>query len=84
MRFARASGRLAKTDRIDAIVLAEFARALRPNVRALASDAERPLDSLVHRRRQVVVMIGSERQRLLMTKDAVLSSCLCKGLGRGA
>ena len=37
--FARASGRLAKTDRIDALVLAEFARALRPPVRALASEA---------------------------------------------
>lgn len=67
--FARASGRLAKTDRIDALVLAEFARALRPPVRALASEAQQHLESLVHRRRQLVVMIGSERQRLQMTTN---------------
>jgi transposase len=61
--FARASGRAAKTDRIDALTLADFARALRPPVRDLGDERQHALEDLIHRRRQLVVMIGSERQR---------------------
>ena len=57
--FARASGRTAKTDRIDAIALAELACALHPPVRDLGTERQQALEDLVHRRQQLVVLIGS-------------------------
>mgnify|MGYP006287846767 CR=1 FL=1 len=62
--FARASGLLAQTDRLDAMALAQFGRAQRPVVRTLPRREQRRLEDLVHRRRQLVVTIGSEKQRL--------------------
>lgn len=70
--FARASGRTAKTDRIDAIALAEFARALHPPVRDLGTERQHALEALIHRRRQLVVMIGSERQRHAASRNPVV------------
>jgi transposase len=70
--FARASGRTAKTDRIDAVALAEFARALRPPVRDLGNERQHALEDLIHRRRQLVVMIGSERQRHAASRNSVV------------
>jgi transposase len=67
--YASATGRLAKTDRIDAIVLAEFAQAIQPEVRDLGTPEQRELMSLVARRRQLVTMIGSEQQRLKATSS---------------
>ena len=61
--FARATGRLAKTDRLDAEAIARFAEAVRPEPRLLPDDAARRLAELVARRRQLVEMIGSESQR---------------------
>ena len=61
--FAQALGRRAKTDPIDAQVIARFAQAVKPEVRALPDDAERLLADLVARRRQIVQMIGAEKQR---------------------
>lgn len=61
--YARATGRIAKTDRLDAITLAEFASAVKPVLRDLGAPAQHALASLVARRRQLVTMIGSERQR---------------------
>lgn len=61
--FAQALGRRAKTDPIDAEVIARFAQAVKPEVRALPNEAERLLADLVTRRRQIVQMIGAERQR---------------------
>jgi transposase len=63
--FAKATGQLAKTDAIDASVLAHFAEAVRPEVRAFPDAATRELDALVTRRRQLVEMITAERNRLL-------------------
>lgn len=63
--FARATGELAKTDRIDAAVLSAFARAIRPQARALKDAQTRELDELVTRRRQLVEMRVQERLRLL-------------------
>ncbi len=63
--FARATGRLAKTDRIDAGVLAEFAQKLRPAVRPLPDEQQRALDALLARRRQIVEMIVAEKNRRL-------------------
>ena len=61
--FARATGRLAKTDRLDAEAIARFAEAVQPQPRALPDEAARALGELVARRRQIVEMIGSESQR---------------------
>lgn len=62
--FARAKGILAKTDRIDARVLAEFARLIRPAVRPLPDAQQRQLTELVDRRAQLVTMRAQERARL--------------------
>lgn len=64
--FARATGRLAKTDAIDARVLAEFGAALKPPVRALKDEEARLLDALVARRRQLVAMLTAEKNRLTL------------------
>jgi transposase len=61
--FARATGRLAKTDRIDAQVLARFGAAIRPEPRVLPSAAVQELDAIVTRRRQVLEMLQAERNR---------------------
>lgn len=62
--FAKATGRLAKTDRIDAQVLAHFAQALQPNPTPLASQDEQALSDLVKRRQQLVEMLNGEKRRL--------------------
>lgn len=61
--FATALGKRAKTDPIDAAVIARFAAATKPAVRPLPDEATRLLADLVARRRQIVAMIGAERQR---------------------
>jgi transposase len=61
--FARAIGQLAKTDRLDARILALFAERVRPEVRVLPDEAARLLDALLTRRRQVSGMIVAERNR---------------------
>src|SRR3954453_8523651 len=61
--FARATGRLAKTDRLDAATIARFAEAVRPPVRPLPDEATRHLGALVARRRQLLEMLVAERNR---------------------
>lgn len=61
--FARAMGRLAKTDTIDAAVLALFADRVRPEVRPLPDAATQALAALLQRRRQLLDMLTAERQR---------------------
>jgi transposase len=61
--FAKALGQRAKTDPIDAAVIAHFAEATKPQVRPLPDEATRLLADLVARRRQIIDMIGAERQR---------------------
>lgn len=61
--FARASGRTAKTDRIDAEVIAHFAEAVRPAARPLPDAARRALAELVARRRQLLQMLVAEGNR---------------------
>ncbi len=65
--FAKALGQRAKTDRLDAVVIARFVEAIRPDVRPLPDEQTRELSDLVSRRRQIVEMIGAERQRLART-----------------
>jgi transposase len=62
--FAKATGQLAKTDAIDAAVLALFADRIRPEVRPLRDEETQELGALVVRRRQVVDMITAEKNRL--------------------
>lgn len=62
--FARATGVLAKSDELDAMVLARFAEAIRPAVRELADEEAQELMELVGRRRQVVEMMTAETNRL--------------------
>lgn len=62
--FARATGRLAKTDKIDAVVLADFAMRVCPEPRALPDEHSRRLSALLSRRRQLVSMIAAEKNRL--------------------
>jgi transposase len=61
--FARATGRLAKTDRLDAEVLARFGEAVRPAARPLANEQAQALEALVTRRRQLVEMLTAEKNR---------------------
>jgi hypothetical protein len=61
--FARATGRLAKTDRLDAEVLARFGEAVRPEARPLADEQAQALEALVTRRRQLVEMLTAEKNR---------------------
>ena len=69
--FARSMGRLAKTDTIDAEVIALFGAAVHPEPRALADEQASRLKALVARRRQVVEMIVSERNRLMRARRLV-------------
>jgi transposase len=69
--FAKAKGRLAKTDRIDAQMLVAFAAAIRPEIRPLRDEQTQQLQALITRRRQLSSMLVSERNRLL-TAPALL------------
>lgn len=71
--FARATGRSAKTDAIDAQVLAQYAEAVKPAVRELTDADAVGLAELIDRRRQVVEMILAERNRLAHVGEAVRS-----------
>lgn len=62
--FAKATGQLAKTDCVDAAMLAGFARAIRPQIRALKDEETRALDDMVSRRRQLIDMRVQETLRL--------------------
>ena len=62
--FARAAGKLAKTDALDARVLAHFAEAMQPEPRPLPDATTQELKALVARRRQLVEMITAEKNRM--------------------
>ena len=69
--FARATGTLAKTDALDAAVLAHFADAVRPSVRPLRDAETQVLNSLVARRHQMMTMLVSEKNRVGTAISAV-------------
>jgi transposase len=62
--FAKALGQRAKTDRLDAVVIAQYVAAIKPEVRQLPDQQTRELSDLVARRRQIVEMMAAEKQRL--------------------
>ena len=70
--FARAVGRLAKTDALDAAVIALFAERIRPQARPLPDDAGRALAELLARRRQLLAMLTAEGNRQRQARDARL------------
>ena len=77
--FAKATGHLAKTDRIDAQVIALFADRVRPEVRALPDEAARDLEAVITRRRQLIEMLSAERNRLgLVTHQRPVKQSLKK------
>lgn len=62
--FAKAKGILAKTDKIDAGVIAQFGEAIRPEIRPLKTEEAQKLDALLSRRRQILQMLTAEKNRL--------------------
>jgi len=69
--FAKATGQLAKTDALDAQILALFAERVRPEPRVLPDEDVEALDARLTRRRQLVGMLTAERNRLLVARPAV-------------
>jgi transposase len=67
--FGRSLGKLAKTDRLDAAVLARFAQAVRPEWRPMADEQTLQLQEHLTRRRQIVEMITAEKNRLLSVEN---------------
>lgn len=72
--FARATGELAKTDEIDARIIALFAERIRPEIRLLPDDEQRDLDAVLSRRRQLIEMRVGERNRLKQAAAVVRRS----------
>jgi transposase len=73
-RFAESVGQLAKTDRLDAALLARFAATVQPPVRALPDTATQELAALIDRRRQLLEMLTMERNRLPVARRSVQAS----------
>lgn len=73
--YAQAIGRRAKTDAVDAEVIARFAEATQPEPRPLPDEAVRLLAELVARRRQIIVMMVAERQRATRLPKRLKKSC---------
>jgi transposase len=69
--FAKATGQLAKTDAIDAEVLAQFAEAIRPEPRPLPDEQTQALAALVGRRHQLIEMLTAEKNRLASARHAI-------------
>lgn len=76
--FAKATGVLAKTDRIDAQVLARFAEAVRPEPRPLPTPEARELEEFLNRRRQIVDMLTMEKNRVAIAATAQMKKSLMK------
>lgn len=69
--FAKATGKLAKTDRLDAKVIAHFGQAIKPEPRPFKDDDTQALTALITRRRQIVDMITAESNRLSTSHDSI-------------
>lgn len=76
--FAKALGQRAKSDPIDAAVIARFAAATQPAVRPLPDEATRLLADLVARRRQIVEMIAAEKNRAHRTQVARIARSIAR------
>lgn len=74
--FAKASGKLAKTDRLDAHVIAHFAQSIKPPVRQLADEQQQVLSALIARRTQLIEMLTAEKNRLKQAHCRIRPSIL--------
>lgn len=72
--FARSIGQLAKTDKLDALVLARFAEAVKPPLTRLPNGAEQALSALLARRKQLLEMLSAEQNRLETAASGIRSS----------
>jgi transposase len=72
--FAKATGQLAKTDALDAGIIAHFAEAVRPTPRPLPDETTQQLDALLQRRRQLLEMLVAERHRVALAHPTVRDS----------
>lgn len=79
--FARATGHLAKTDRIDAQVLAHFASVLRPAPRQLKDESESELTAVVRRRQQVSQVLTMELNRKKLVTSPIVLASLQRSIG---
>ena len=66
--YAKATGRLAKTDGIDALVMAEFAASIKPPARPLRDEETEEIKAMVSRRRQLLEMLTAEKNRMAMAR----------------
>ena len=66
--YAKATGKLAKTDRLDALVIAQFAAAIKPTPRELPDEQADEIKETVSRRRQIIEMITAEKNRLAIAR----------------
>jgi transposase len=80
-KFADALGQLAKTDAIDARVIAHFAEAVKPPARPLPDETTVQVQELLARRRQLVVMINAEKQRFAKAENKITQRS-CKAILR--
>jgi transposase len=78
VRDAKALGKRAKTDPIDALVIARFVEATKPPLRPMPDEATQLLADLVARRRQIVQMIGAESQREKRARDKRLKKSMAR------
>jgi hypothetical protein len=76
--FAKALGKRAKTDPIDALVIARFVEAMKPPLRPMPDEATQLLADLVARRRQIVQLIGAESQREKRAWDKWLKKSMAR------
>lgn len=74
--YARATGKLAKTDGVDALVMAEFAQAVKPEVRPLRDEEAEEMKATVARRRQLLEMLTTEKNRLAISRKQIKPSIL--------
>jgi transposase len=66
--YAKATGKLAKTDRLDALIIAQFAAAIKPEPRELPDEQADEIKETVSRRRQIIEMITAEKNRLAIAR----------------
>ena len=69
--YARATGKLAKTDKLDALVMAEFASVIKPPVRELRDEETQEIKAIVSRRRQLLEMLTAEKNRLAIAPKSL-------------
>ncbi len=74
--FAKATGELAKTDRVDAHMLALFGRSLRPSLRPVPDAQTRQLREIMNRRGQILEMLLAEKNRLQRTESKIVKASL--------